>query len=77
MRMFEGRDLESRRTEYLGDVRRAAPLVPERDRQILDWRLNDVAWPEIARRLSADNVDTLRKQHQRTVARVAKDFADR
>jgi hypothetical protein len=58
-------------------LKHALARLPERDRQILDWRQDDVAWLEIARRLSADNVDSLRKQHQRVVARVAADFPDR
>jgi hypothetical protein len=44
--------------------------MPARDRQILDWWQEGIAWLEIARRLKVDNVDSLRKQ-QRVVARMA------
>ncbi len=46
--------------------------LSQRDRQILDWRNDDVAWAEIARRLSVPSAEALRKQHERALARVAK-----
>jgi len=51
----------------------AMEYLPERDRQILDWRQDKVTWPEIARRLDVPSSEALRKQHDRTLARVAKE----
>ncbi len=51
----------------------ALSRLSQRDRQILDWRQEDVAWREIARRLNAPSVEALRKQHERALARVAKE----
>lgn len=45
--------------------------LKDRDRQILDWRQDDVTWLEIASRLNAPSSEALRKQHERTLARVA------
>ncbi len=45
--------------------------LPERDRQIFDWRQDNVPWPEIARRLDVPSSEALRKQHDRALARVA------
>lgn len=47
--------------------------LPERDRQILDWRQDKVTWPEIARRLNVPSSEALRKQHERVLERVAKE----
>jgi RNA polymerase sigma factor (sigma-70 family) len=44
-----------------------------RDRQILDWRHENVSWPEIAQRLNVPSSEALRKQHQRALARAAKE----
>ncbi len=49
----------------------ALERLPERDRQILDWRQDNVTWPEIARRLNVPSSEALRKQHERALARVA------
>ena len=51
----------------------ALERLPERDRHILDWRQDNVTWPEIARRLNVPSSEALRKQHERTLARVAKE----
>ncbi|MEO8495457.1 MAG: hypothetical protein ABI614_10320 [Planctomycetota bacterium] len=45
--------------------------LSERDRQIVDWRQEHVAWLEIARRLNVPSAEALRKQHQRALASVA------
>jgi hypothetical protein len=49
----------------------ALARLSERDRQILDWRQDEVAWPEIARQLNVPSAEALRKQHQRALTRVA------
>jgi len=54
-------------------LEQALASLSERDRQILDWRQDDVAWPEIARRLNAPNAEALRKQHERALALVARE----
>lgn len=46
--------------------------LPERDRQILDWREDKVTWVEIAKRLDVASSEALRRQHERTLARVAR-----
>lgn len=51
----------------------ALACLSERDRQILDWRQDDVAWPEIARRLNVPNAETLRKQHERALTLAARE----
>lgn len=51
----------------------ALACVSERDRQILDWRQDEVTWLEIARRLNVPSADALRKQHERALARVARE----
>ena len=53
------------RVELLGH---ALARLSDRDRQILDWRQEDVAWPEIARRLNVPGAEALRKQHERALA---------
>lgn len=50
----------------------ALARLSQRDRQILDWRLEGVVWLEIARRLEAAGAESLRKQHERAVANVAR-----
>jgi len=50
----------------------ALERLSKRDRQILDWRQDDLLWPEIARRLNSPSVEALRKQHERALARVAR-----
>lgn len=45
--------------------------LSERDRQILEWRQEKVAWPEVARRLNVPSAEALRKQHERALARLA------
>jgi RNA polymerase sigma factor (sigma-70 family) len=52
----------------------ALARLSERDRQILDWRHENVTWPEIARRLNVPSSEALRKQHQRALARVAQEI---
>jgi len=46
-------------------------LLSDRDRQILSWRQETVAWPEIARRLNVPSAEALRKQHERALLRTA------
>lgn len=46
----------------------------ERDRQILDWRQDNVTWPEIAIRLNVSSSEALRKQHKRTLTRLAQEL---
>ena len=46
-------------------LEQALSRLSERDRQILDWRQDGVAWLEIAQRLNADSAEALRKQHER------------
>ncbi len=58
------------RVELLG---LALARLSERDRQILDWRQDDVTWPEIARRLTVPSAEALRKRHERALARVARE----
>lgn len=50
----------------------ALARLSERDHQILDWRQENVAWLEIARRLNVPSAEALRKQHERALACVAK-----
>lgn len=45
--------------------------MPERDRQIFDWRQDNVTWPEIARRLNVPSPEALRKQYERHLACLA------
>jgi len=52
----------------------ALSRLSERDRQILDWRQDGVAWLEIAQRLKADSAEALRKQHERALAHVAREI---
>jgi len=54
-------------------LERALVRLSDRDRQILDWRQERVTWPDIARRLNVPSAEALRKQHERTLARVAHD----
>jgi hypothetical protein len=51
----------------------ALARLSDRDRQILDWRQDGVLWSEVARRLDVPSAEALRKQHERALARVAKD----
>jgi hypothetical protein len=45
--------------------------LSERDRHILEWRMDNVTWPDIAKRLNLPSSEALRKQHERALARVA------
>jgi len=55
-------------------LEQALTHLSEQDCRILDWRHENVAWPEIARRLNADSAEAVRKQHERALARVARDL---
>lgn len=50
----------------------ALERLSKRDRQILDWRQDDLLWPEIARRLNSPSVEALRKQHERALTLAAR-----
>ena len=56
------------RNELLAQVHRH---LQDRDRQILDWRQENLTWPEIAQRLNVPSSEALRKQHERALSRVA------
>lgn len=51
----------------------ALARLSDRDRQILDWRQEDVAWTEIARRLDVPNAEALRKQYKRALTLAARE----
>jgi len=53
-------------------LEQALEHLPERDRQILDWRQGNVTWPEIALRLNVPSSEALRRKHQRALTRIAK-----
>nr|AKB95222.1 RNA polymerase sigma factor [uncultured bacterium] len=54
-------------------LNRALERLSERDRRILDWRHENVTWPEVAQRLNVPSAEALRKQYERALARVAKE----
>lgn len=52
----------------------ALDMMPERDRLILQWRSDGLGWAEIAGRLCCTSSEALRKQHERSMQRIASDI---
>ncbi len=53
-----------------------ARRLPDRDRLILQWRDDGASWKDIARRIDGRQPDAVRKQHERSLARVAAALAE-
>jgi RNA polymerase sigma factor (sigma-70 family) len=57
-------------------ARTACQRLSERDRQILQWREDGLTWPEIAGRLHAVSAESVRKQHERALAKIARQLGE-